>query len=338
VLLAKVLWFPTSSAAQTATTYSNESAFVAAIRGATAVLEEFEGEPPWNAVRSTIVGGIHAAPSVTSNGITWQSNHAANGITTGGGAALNGDWGIYSVPHGDHSVGLNDRLHDGLAGSSAAPMTAVGGWFTGTANSDLVVLLDGGAEISLGPVDNSFQFYGVVVTGGTFTSFEFREIEGTLEDQRLIFADDFTIAGDFAAMPTPTSTPSATWTELPSTETPPPSPSTTATPTTVPSTAAGTPTETATASPSPPSTGTSSPTATRSLGMQTPTATTPAVAECRGDCDANGSVTVDELVLSVNIALGLADAAACAAGDGNADGRITIDELVQGVNVALAGC
>ena len=42
------------------------------------------------------------------------------------------------------------------------------------------------------------QFYGVIDTDG-FTFFEFRELEGVPEDQKLLFADDFT----FAVIPDP---------------------------------------------------------------------------------------------------------------------------------------
>lgn len=186
--------------AQTTTTYSGEAAFLAALSGTSTVQEGFEGSA-WSAVRSTIAGGTNAAPSVTSQGIAWSSNHAANEITTGSGAANSGGWGVFSSPHGDQSVAPTDFIRDGFIGSSATAMTAVGGWFTGTANSRLVVVLDGGAQISLGNVGAGFSFHGVVMTGGSFTSFEFREIEGTLEDQRLIFADDFTVATAGAASP-----------------------------------------------------------------------------------------------------------------------------------------
>lgn len=59
---------------------------------------------------------------------------------------------------------------------------------------------------------------------------------------------------------------------------------------------------------------------------------------CVGDCDQNGAVTVDELVLAVNVALGSQSVSACSAADADADGAVTIDELVGAVNAALAGC
>jgi predicted acyl esterase len=61
-------------------------------------------------------------------------------------------------------------------------------------------------------------------------------------------------------------------------------------------------------------------------------------ATCVGDCDGNGTVTVDELVVMVNIALGTAPVASCANGDANADGAITIDEIIAAVDSAQNGC
>jgi len=59
---------------------------------------------------------------------------------------------------------------------------------------------------------------------------------------------------------------------------------------------------------------------------------------CTGDCDLNGLVSVDELVTSVDVALGGAPLAACTVTDANADGAVTVDELVTTVNHALNGC
>jgi hypothetical protein len=69
----------------------------------------------------------------------------------------------------------------------------------------------------------------------------------------------------------------------------------------------------------------------------TPTPTAPP-ALCVGDCAGNGEVTVDELLLMVNIALGNALPSQCVAGDKNHDGEITIDEILTAVNNALTGC
>ena len=59
---------------------------------------------------------------------------------------------------------------------------------------------------------------------------------------------------------------------------------------------------------------------------------------CRGDCDGGGSVTVDEVVRGVNIALGDADVGSCNAADVNFDTLVTVDEIVTAVNTALNGC
>jgi hypothetical protein len=61
-------------------------------------------------------------------------------------------------------------------------------------------------------------------------------------------------------------------------------------------------------------------------------------AACVGDCDDSGSVTVDELVVMVDIALGTLDIESCAGGGANADGQVTVDEIVTGVNALLDGC
>jgi hypothetical protein len=128
----------------------------------------------------------------------------------------------------------------------------------------------------------------------------------------------------YAAAPAgPTPTVTATASATPN-ATKTPSPSVTAT-------ASHTPTVAPTDSPSP----LPSATATSPPGA-TPTATSPAGA-CIGDCDGDGTVSIDELITLVNIGLG-GPLATCPAGDRNADGEITIDELVVAVSNALEGC
>jgi hypothetical protein len=61
-------------------------------------------------------------------------------------------------------------------------------------------------------------------------------------------------------------------------------------------------------------------------------------AACTGDCDGSGGVTINELILAVNIALGDAPVSECSAIDRNGDGSVTIDELVAAVDSALDGC
>jgi hypothetical protein len=54
-----------------------------------------------------------------------------------------------------------------------------------------------------------------------------------------------------------------------------------------------------------------------------------------GDCNGDGRVTINELILGVNIALGNLPITACPAFDTDGSGDITIDELIAAVNVAL---
>src|SRR5258708_414699 len=58
-------------------------------------------------------------------------------------------------------------------------------------------------------------------------------------------------------------------------------------------------------------------------GLCAPTAGAEA---CRGDCNGDGMVTVDELVTGVNIALDIQPLATCAAMDVNGDGQVTVGD------------
>ncbi len=81
------------------------------------------------------------------------------------------------------------------------------------------------------------------------------------------------------------------------------------------------------------------PTPTAGPPMPTPSpSATPGASTCIGDCDGSGAVTVDELVLMVNIALGEAPADDCTAGDADDSGDITINEIVAAVGNALTAC
>jgi len=122
----------------------------------------------------------------------------------------------------------------------------------------------------------------------------------------------------FTPTATPTPTRSATTTPSPTsspTGSLPPSPTVTATETST-ATASSSPSPTVSATPSP----TNSPPA------------------CVGDCDHSTTVTVDELVLAVNISLGNIDVAQCRAADADGNGRVSVDELVKAVNDSLNGC
>jgi phosphohistidine phosphatase SixA len=62
------------------------------------------------------------------------------------------------------------------------------------------------------------------------------------------------------------------------------------------------------------------------------------VSPCPGDCNFDLQVTVNELVLAVNIALDQAPLSACVAADRAGDGVVSIDDLLAAVAAALQGC
>jgi hypothetical protein len=59
---------------------------------------------------------------------------------------------------------------------------------------------------------------------------------------------------------------------------------------------------------------------------------------CVGDCNGNNEVTINELILGVNIALGNQPITACEAFDCQGTGMVPINCLIQGVNNASNGC
>jgi CSLREA domain-containing protein len=64
----------------------------------------------------------------------------------------------------------------------------------------------------------------------------------------------------------------------------------------------------------------------------------PPVLSCPGDCNGDSEVSVDELILGVNISLGDDPVTECPAFDTDGDGSVTVNELVAAVNAALNGC
>lgn len=62
------------------------------------------------------------------------------------------------------------------------------------------------------------------------------------------------------------------------------------------------------------------------------------VVPCIGDCNGDGAVSVDELVMGVTIALEESRVETCHAFDFSGDGAVTIDEILGGIGRALAGC
>src|SRR5215831_19318179 len=77
--------------------------------------------------------------------------------------------------------------------------------------------------------------------------------------------------------------------------------------------------------------------ATVAMAVLTSTAR-PAAATCFGDCNGDGRVTINEVIVMVDILLGLQPLSACAAGDRNHDGKITVDEVIADVAADLKGC
>ena len=168
--------------------------------------EGFESDATWGSARSP-----STAPSVFSQGIEWMTNHpdppASNEITTGSGPARTGLWGVYDPEHG-YATGTSTEcdvdvpptyclFKDGFTATNEpgeTPLYGVGGYFTGAAQPNLVVILDGGPPISLGRIYvGDHQFFGVIDTGG-LTSCRFEETDGKIGQARLVFADDFTFA------------------------------------------------------------------------------------------------------------------------------------------------
>jgi hypothetical protein len=84
---------------------------------------------------------------------------------------------------------------------------------------------------------------------------------------------------------------------------------------------------------------TGTPTVTRTAtSTRTPTPTaTPALA-CVGDCNEDGVVHVDELVLGIDIGLGGAAVAACPPLDRDGDGQVDISENIAAVSNSLNDC
>jgi putative iron-regulated protein len=63
-----------------------------------------------------------------------------------------------------------------------------------------------------------------------------------------------------------------------------------------------------------------------------------ALATCAGDCNREGGVTIEEIIVGVNIILGAAPAVQCDAFDRDGDGVVGIDDIVAAVRAAADGC
>ena len=174
--------------------------------GLSTLVESFEDDLTWGAARSPAT-----VPSVVSQGITWASNFSFNNITTGDGQVRSGEWGFYSLPHGDQSGALTDPVRDGFTGTAATPdsLLGVGGWIVASqvgSRIDFIVTHDGGATTTAPFPDHSLAlnhlFFGFIDTAG-FTSFEIVETDGKVNQPYFVFGDDFSLltAGDDITAP-----------------------------------------------------------------------------------------------------------------------------------------
>ncbi|HSP97579.1 MAG TPA: hypothetical protein VL049_10095 [Candidatus Dormibacteraeota bacterium] len=73
-----------------------------------------------------------------------------------------------------------------------------------------------------------------------------------------------------------------------------------------------------------------------SVPTATPTETPGPGPVCVGDCDGDGAVAINELIVMINIALGNASADSCTALC--SDNTVDISCLISAVNDALGGC
>jgi len=188
-----------------------ESPFLAILGdlGYRSIQEGFEDGAAWGLAREP-----ETAPSILSQGIVWRTNHpdppASNEITTGTGPARTGIYGVFDPDHG-YAIGIpagcdvnspdpECLFKDGFTGArqdGESTLYGVGGYFDGSFGPNLVMIIDGGAPIGLGVVPSGdHQFFGVIDTAG-FNSFRVEETDGKKGQIRIVFADDFTIAGMF---------------------------------------------------------------------------------------------------------------------------------------------
>lgn len=214
LLLSLALLLTMSGASRSAImTYTNETAYLNDLAAYTRLSESFEGSA-WDPVRSNVLDP-NTLPSITNLGLTWENRFAPVGdVTTsdGGGDVHEGNWLFYASPHGGYGIpGLDCTLPgvcaDGfkITSEGAGKLYGVGGWFTGASGPEIMFALDGKIVIGAGGTGTSiWRFYGVIDTNG-FSTVDILDSSGTLDDQNLIWADDFTIGA--AVVPVPAALP-----------------------------------------------------------------------------------------------------------------------------------
>jgi hypothetical protein len=166
--------------------------------GLDATTESFEDDDLWGEVRSTIPGGNLTALSVDAMGVHWTGNNPVSEVTTSNGPPRTGLWAFYELPHGSYETGTDCQLPgnctDGFVGATSPVLYGVGGWVKGISGSKIEFVLDGERVADFGDdstVGTVHEFFGVVDPAG-FRSFEVHELEGTIDDAKYIWADDFT--------------------------------------------------------------------------------------------------------------------------------------------------
>jgi hypothetical protein len=151
-------------------------------------------------VRSSISGGNFTAPSIHSMGIRWAANNEISQVTTGSGPARTGSGGFFALPHGDYGTGVDCHIPGnctaGFVLTASPTLYGVGVWLTASWGSSIEFILDGTRLVDFGDdsgLGSIYKFFGVIDPAG-FHSFEIHELEGTADDAKYLWSDDFTFA------------------------------------------------------------------------------------------------------------------------------------------------
>jgi len=214
-----------SSVAHSATIYLDEETYLAALAGYDTVYESFEDNIVWADSRTSIPTP-GSTPSTTSQGLVWESNFANS--ATGTGAAYEGAYGFFALPHGDDTdsgsycdnaqdpIPEECWLNDGwiITSETGETLYGIGGWIdSNTGGGAKITFLLDGYDVSGNDSDNignwnrdgedigtGWTFVGVIEANG-FQTAEIREVSGKDAQQEYIFGDSFTIG--VSAVPIP---------------------------------------------------------------------------------------------------------------------------------------
>ena len=128
-------------------TYTDEATYLAdlAALGEPVAFEGFEGSD-WDSTRSPA-----SAAAVVSQGVSWSAGDA---LSTSGGWARTGDWGLFDNPGGPDVITM-----------SASELMGVGGWFRRSTAFAIQILLDGVPVGGFAPTP-AHSFFGVIDTDG----------------------------------------------------------------------------------------------------------------------------------------------------------------------------